>query len=69
MSTEPKTCPCGRPTLTPYHAHCATCIRHATPCPASTGGNGSPLGAIRPTGRYMSVPHEEGWQCGRRFAK
>ena len=26
-----KLCPCGRPTVTPYHDHCAICIRHATP--------------------------------------
>ena len=31
--SEPKTCPCGRPTVTPYHDHCAVCIRHAKPRP------------------------------------
>ena len=29
MSTEPRICPCGRPTVTAYHGHCAVCIRHA----------------------------------------
>ena len=24
-------CSCGRPTVTRYHQHCATCIRHAKP--------------------------------------
>ena len=29
-----RTCSCGRPTVTPYHDHCATCIRHAKPATA-----------------------------------
>ena len=24
----PRICPCGRPTVTAYYDHCATCIRH-----------------------------------------
>ena len=29
MSTTPKTCPCGRRTVTVYHPYCAVCIRTA----------------------------------------
>lgn len=38
MSTTeetPRVCPCGRPTVTAYHEHCAVCIRTAKPCTAS----------------------------------
>ena len=27
----PRICPCGRPTVTAYHDHCAVCIRTAAP--------------------------------------
>ena len=30
-STAERLCPCGRPTVTVHHEHCATCIRHAPP--------------------------------------
>ena len=30
-STAARLCPCGRPTVTPYHDHCAACIRTAKP--------------------------------------
>ena len=29
----PRACPCGRPTVTPYHQHCSVCIRNAAPLP------------------------------------
>ena len=32
--SESKTCPCGRPTVTRYHDHCAHCIRHGAPAKA-----------------------------------
>ena len=31
MADPPRTCPCGRPTVTAYHDHCAVCIRTAKP--------------------------------------
>ena len=53
MSTEPKTCPCGRPTVTAHHDHCAVCIRTAPP--AKSVHSRCTLRAILPAVAFLQI--------------
>ena len=48
--SAPRMCPCGRPTVTPYHQHYAVCIR------ALPSRDALPRCPFKPTGKSPGRP-------------